>query len=169
MRVAMVRLVRGLYDRVLEDLMRPHPYAYERVGFLSAKLGTAANGLRLVLLTDYHPVPDHQYVKDSTCGARINSDAIREAMQRVLDAGVGTFHVHLHEHRGAPRFSSTDSDETPRVVAGLRTVGPSAPHGMLLLSENQAEAWVWLPGEAEHTRAARIIVVGRPMGFLRRV
>lgn len=169
MRAVMVRLARGLYDRVLEDLRRPHPFAYERIGFLSARLGTAADGQRLVLLTDYHQVPDHQYVKDSGCGARINSDAIREAMQRVLDTGAGSFHVHLHEHRGAPGFSGTDADETPRVVAGLRTVGPSSSHGMLLLSDDRAEAWVWLPGEAEHTRAARITVVGRPMGFLRRV
>jgi hypothetical protein len=169
MSAVMVRLARGLYDRVLADLRRPHPFAYERVGFLSARLGTAADGLRLVLLTDYHPVPDDQYVKDSGCGARINSDAIREAMQRVIDTRAGSLHVHIHEHRGVPRFSNTDADETPRVVTGLRTVGPSAPHGMLLLSENRAEAWVWLPGEAEHTRAARITVVGRPMGFLRRM
>lgn len=164
-----VRLARGLYDRVLEDLRRPHTFAYERVGFLSAKLGIAVDGLRLVLLADYHPVPDHQYMKDSDCGARINSDAIREAMQRVIDTGAGSFHVHLHEHRGAPRFSETDADETPRVVAGLRTVGPSFPHGMLLLSDDRAEAWVWLPGDAEHRRAASINVAGRPMGFLRRI
>lgn len=169
MSAAMVRLARGLYDRVLEDLRRPHPFAYERVGFLSARPGAAGDGLRLVLLTDYHPVPDHQYVKDSGCGARINSDAIREAMQRVLDTGAGSLHVHLHEHHGVPRFSDTDADETPRVVAGLRTVGPALPHGMLLLSDDRAEAWVWLPGEAQHTRAARITVVGRPMGFLRSV
>jgi hypothetical protein len=168
MSAVMVRLARGLYDRVLADLRRPHPFAYERVGFLSARLGTAADGLRLVLLTDYHPVPDDQYVKDSSCGARINSDAIREAMQRVLNTGAGSFHVHLHEHRGTPWFSDTDADETPRVVAGLRTVGPAAPHGMLLLSDDQAEAWVWQPGEAEHVRASLITVVGRPMSFLRR-
>jgi len=161
-----VRLTRGLYERAVADLRRPHPYAFERVGFFSARMGNASHGHRLVLLTDYHAVPDDQYVKDPKCGARINSDSIRAAMQRVLDTGAGAFHVHVHEHPGTPRFSPMDAEETPRVVTGLRVVGPFQPHGMLLFSEDRAAALVWLPGVPEPLKANKIAVVGFPLTFL---
>jgi hypothetical protein len=160
-----VRIPRGLYARVRDDLARRHEFAYERVGFLSARLGNAASDRPLVLLNDYHPVPDDQYVDDPTSGARINSVAIREAMQRVLDVGTGAFHVHCHEHRGRPCFSSMDLEETPRVVSGLRVAGPAQAHGMLLLSSDHCVAHVWMPGSDGPVVAAGVSVVGYPLGL----
>ena len=158
-----VRIPRELYARVRDDLARRHEFAYERVGFLSAKLGNAASDRPLVLLTDYHPVPDDQYVDDPSSGARINSVAIREAMQRVLDAGTGGFHVHCHEHRGRPGFSSMDLEETPRVISGLRVAGQTQAHGMLLLSNDHCIAHVWMPGSDESVVATGVSVVGYPL------
>src|SRR5713101_6136892 len=112
-----VRIPRGLYGRVKEDLARRHEFAYERVGFLSARLGNAAFDESLVLFTNYYPIPDDQYIEDPHSGARINSHAIRGAMQHVLDTGEGLFHVHCHEHRGKPGFSLMDLEETPRIVS----------------------------------------------------
>jgi len=158
-----VRIPRELYARVRDDLARRHEFAYERVGFLSARLGNIAGDRPLVLLTDYHPVPDDQYVDDPSSGARINSVAIREAMQRVLDTGTGVFHVHCHEHRGRPGFSWMDLEETPRVVSGLRVAGPAQVHGMLLLSNDHCIAHVWMPGSDEPVVAASVSVVGYPL------
>jgi hypothetical protein len=155
--------VRVRIPRELYDLARRHEFAYERVGFLSAKLGNAASDRPLVLLTDYHPVPDDQYVDDPSSGARINSVAIREAMQRVLDAGTGGFHVHCHEHRGRPGFSSMDLEETPRVISGLRVAGQTQAHGMLLLSNDHCIAHVWMPGSDESVVATGVSVVGYPL------
>lgn len=158
-----VRIPRGLYARVRADLARRHEFAYERVGFLSARLGNVAGNRPLILLTDYHPVPDDQYVDDPKSGARINSVAIREAMQRVLDAGTGAFHVHSHEHRGRPGFSPMDMEETPRVVSGLRVAGPAQAHGMLLLSNDHCVAHVWMPASDKPVATAGISVVGYPL------
>jgi hypothetical protein len=157
------RIMRELCVQVREDLARRHEFAYERVGFLSAKLGNDALGEPLVLFSNYNPVPDEQYIEDPHSGARINSDAIRGAMQRVLDTGQGLFHVHRHEHRGKPEFSSMDLDETPRIVSSLRVAGPTQAHGMLLLSHDHCIAHVWLPSSAESIVADRVSVVGFPL------
>src|SRR5688500_17842551 len=93
------RLLREMYVRSGDDLGRNHPFAYERVGFLSGKLGNRTSSESLILFTGYYPVPDEHYVDDPYSGARINADAIRDAMQRVLDSGEGLFHVHCHTHR----------------------------------------------------------------------
>lgn len=158
-----VRLLRKLYLRVREDLARSHPFAYERVGFLSAKLGNSAADEALVLFTEYYPVPDNEYIEDPHSGARINSNAIRGAMQRVLETGDGLFHVHSHEHRRKPVFSSMDLEETPRIVSSLQIAGPLQAHGMLLLSKDHGIAQVWLPGSTEPIVADRVSVVGYPV------
>jgi hypothetical protein len=160
-----IKITRELYAQVLDDLRRTHKYAYERVGFLMAKLGNRSGEHPLVHFTGYNAIPDDQYIDDPGSGARINSAAIRAAMQRVLDSRDGAFHVHLHDHPGKPGFGKMDREEIPRVVSGLRVAGPDAPHGMLLLSGNHGAAWVWLPGHAEPVAASRISVVGFPLGL----
>lgn len=160
-----VRILRTLYSRVRNDLGRRHEFAYERVGFLSAKLANTGGDRALVLLTDYHPVPDDQYINDPYSGARINSSAIRESMQRVLDTGDGLFHVHLHARRGKPAFSDMDLEEIPLVVSGLRVAGPAQPHGMVLLSDDHCVARVWMPGSVEPVVAVGMSVVGYPLGL----
>jgi hypothetical protein len=160
------RLLKGLHDRVREDLARRHEFAFERVGFVSAKLGNRGTDEVLVLATNYHPVADENYIDDPRSGARINSAAIREAMQLVLDTGEGLFHVHWHAHRGRPGFSSMDLKETPRIVSGLRVVGPDQAHGMLLLSNNHCIAHVWTPAGSEPVVADGVTIVGYPMEIL---
>jgi hypothetical protein len=161
-----VRILRELYSRIREDLARRHEFAYERVGFVSAKLGNRGSNEPLVLLTDYHPIADANYIEDPYSGARINSAAIREVMQRVLDAGDGSFHVHCHAHHGKPGFSSMDLEETPRIVSSLRVAGPDQAHGMLLMSNDHCIAHVRMPGSNEPVVADRVNIVGYPMGIL---
>lgn len=161
--IVQARFLRKLYMRVREDLARRHQFAYERVGFLSAKLGNQSSDEPLILFTEYYPVPDCQYIKDPYSGARINSEAIREAMQRVLDSGNGLFHVHCHAHRGKPGFGWMDLQETPRIVSSLRVAGPSQAHGMVLLSNNHCIAHVWMPGTDEPVVVNRVSVVGYPL------
>jgi len=157
------RFLRQLYVRVREDLARRHQFAYERVGFLSARLGNQKGAEPFVLFTNYYPVPDDEYIDDRYSGARINSNAIREAMQRVLDTGEGLFHVHCHAHRGRPGFSSMDLEETPRIVSSLRIACPKQAHGMVLLCNNHCIAHVWMPGSDKPIVADRVSVVGYPI------
>ena len=153
-----IHLPRDLYHGVLADLRRPHAHAAERIGFLYGRL--TQGGLPLIVMIRYVPVPDEQYVVDDTVGARINGDAIRAAMQGVLDTGDGVFHTHLHEWPGTPSFSRTDDEEMPKLIPAFRAVGLTQAAGLFLLSPDSAIADVWLPRAPGPERAARISIVG---------
>lgn len=161
-----VRIPRSLYERIHVDLKRPHHHAAERVGFLITSFKQYADGSFLLLMNDYHPLSDDEYVPDSSCGARIGSDAIRAAMQRVMNTGLGSFHVHIHYGSGIPCLSNTDRRELPRLVQSLCVVGPDCVHGIFLLSENACTCWVWLPGFDEPVVPEQISVVSYPMTFI---
>ncbi len=146
------------------DLERRHPFAAERVGFVFARMGNQGAGELQVLPTSYAPVPDANYIEDSEVGARIDSTAIRAAMQTVLGQQLGAFHVHMHDHRGQPRFSRVDLADYPALVRSFQNVAPGLAHGALLLSEDSCECLVWLPGGSRPSPRGRIIIVGNPMG-----
>jgi hypothetical protein len=157
-----LRIPRVLYDRVIADLSRPHPIGFERVGFVSCATTSAEDGTELVLACDYHAVDDAHYLDDPGAGARISSDAIRAAMQRVMDTRQGAFHVHAHGGRGLPSLSQMDRDELPRLVRSLGVVGPRMLHGILLLSGDSCAAWVWVPRSATPV-VAQVAIVGHPI------
>ena len=156
-----VRITRKLLDEVRADLSRPHPFAAERVGFLYGRL--ACTDPALVLMTGYEPVADDRYINDPWSGARIDSHAIRGAMQGVLDRGQGGFHVHMHHWPGRPVLSRMDAEEIPPVVTGLRRVGLAHAHGIVLLHAEECAAWVWLPGRDDSVEAQSVSDVGFPL------
>ncbi|NBS71811.1 hypothetical protein EBT31_23280, partial [bacterium] len=112
-----LRIPRATLETVRSDLVRGHPFAYERVGFLTVRQSKGRDGEAICLATGYMAIPDEQYVRDRFSGARIGSLAIRSALQLSLDEGMGLFHVHIHDHAGVPGFSMTDIAETSRLVS----------------------------------------------------
>ena len=68
-----VKITRRLLDRARADLERPHAFAHERVGFFTAG-ATAYGGMVMLLVRDYMPVDDADYVYDPTVGACIGSE-----------------------------------------------------------------------------------------------
>jgi hypothetical protein len=162
-----IKLTGALHAEIVRDLTRSHPFAAERVGFVSGKTGTATVGGRLILLTRYHSIPDHEYVKDRSVGARIRSDAITWAMQAAYHgrpAREGVFHIHLHRQRGETGMSGTDRREIPKMIPGFQSVGRDAAHGIIILSLDHGSGWVWLPGDPEPIQAASMAVIGAPLG-----
>lgn len=157
------RISGNLYRTIQNDLRRPHEFAAERIGFLFVRPGKLAGADVLLLGAEYLPVLDKDYVDDLTVGARINGDAIRMAMQKVLDTRQGCFHVHLHEHKGKPRFSGTDNRELKVLIPTFRQVGTANYHGALLLSDDSACAVALPPDEDVFTDDFRITFIGPPM------
>jgi hypothetical protein len=160
-----IKLTGALHAEVLQDLKRPHPFAAERVGFVTGRIGTLAEG-RLILLTGYHVIPDDQYMKDRRVGARIGSEAITWAMQAAYygrGTREGVFHIHLHGHNGRTGMSGTDSREIPPMVSGFKSVGREAAHGIIILSLNHGTAWVALPECDGSIQAASVSVIGSPI------
>jgi hypothetical protein len=164
-----IRITSQMLAEVRLDLARRHPFAAERVGFVFARMGNRDGPEIQILPTGYTPIADDEYVDDPEVGARIDSAAIRRAMQTSLSQGAGVFHVHMHEHKGRPRYSGTDLGSYPDLVRGFRNVSPTVAHGALLLSRDSLECLVWTPGSPQPAHGGRIVVVGRPMAFLRSV
>ncbi len=159
---AILRIPNTIADRVRDDLRRPHRFAAERIGFLSAAVGPTEAGL-VIVAAEYYTVADEHYVPGRGAGGRIGVQAIREAMTRAIASGLGIFHVHLHEHSGVPSFSPTDRAEQTRLVQSLNAASPNRPHGMIVLSADGANAWIWMPGETVPSVPARLALVGYPM------
>jgi hypothetical protein len=137
-----LRISNTLFEEMLRDLRRPHQYAGERVGFMHCKQSALRSG-NLLLAYKYEPIRDDQYVEDHTVGARFNGSSIREAMQMALTEGSSVFHVHLHEHRGQPRFSGVDRREMQQIMPCFVNLRPDRLHGALVLSFDSAFAHVW--------------------------
>lgn len=148
---------------MLDDLRRPHHFAEERVGFLHTTSKILADRTVLIIATEYVPVEDDNYIDDDRVGAKINSAAIRAAMQRSLEKQGGCFHVHLHNHKGQPGPSRTDKNGLPGVVESLANVATDQANGFLILSQNSFYASIKIPGEKEFLQPDVVSAVGKPM------
>lgn len=161
-----IRIPQILLNEIKSDLKRSHDFAFERIGFVETKYKKLNDGTVIIFLTDYYTVPDKYYVNDPEVGARINSDAIREAMQRVLDYKTGCFHVHYHAlSYDIPEFSETDMIDNPEIVKSLSHVGSKQVHGMMVLGNEGINALVKLPDSDTLISATKIVVVGYPMQY----
>ena len=132
-----------LLDDVRQDLRRPHPFAHERVGFLTA--GAADLGNRLLLLVrGYTPIADEDYEIDRRVGAKIGSAAMRKAVQSAYRPAATLLHVHTHGGHGKPGFSGVDLNSANEFVPGFFETTPRMPHGLLVLSNDAAHGLLWL-------------------------
>jgi len=156
------KIMSALVTAIRRDLQRPHLVAHERVGFISAGLASAHDNL-LILARAYRPVPDHQYLRDSSVGAMISAEAIRAARQWAMDDRAAIFHVHSHGGRGIPRFSGIDVRENAKFVPNFISVAPHAVHGAIVLSETAAYGQVWLDGTSAQPFIATFSEVGIPI------
>lgn len=159
------RLNWSLRRTALEDLGRPHNFAFERVGFICGRAAAIADGL-MIIAESYNKVDDDNYVRDSNVGARINGDAIRNALQLSLDKNAGLFHAHMHEHSGVPQPSRTDLAESRKFVPDFFNVTPTMPHGTLILSKDSAFGLCWLGKNNEPKVIDRIEFCGSPFRML---
>jgi hypothetical protein len=162
------RARKTLLDSVRSDLERRHAFAGERVGFFACRPARLENGGLLIVVADYEPLADDDYVNDRSAAAVMGPNAIRKAMQRALNGGAGDlslFHVHMHNHRGIPGFSGIDLREDRKFVPDFFNVAPSVPHGAIVLSRNKAAGLCWTARGEEPRPVNRFEIVGAPFSF----
>lgn len=162
---AAFRIERKLLDEVRADLRRPHPFAHERVGFLSAKVGALPKDGLSIAAVAYHPVDDGHYLRDDSVGAMMSSAAISKALEIAYGAKVSMFHVHLHEHAGTPCFSTTDLRESAKFVPDFFKVVPHMPHGAIVWSFDRAIGRCWMPSTRQPIAISDVVEVGTPLRF----
>jgi len=129
--------------QVRHDLLRPHTFAAERVGFITIR-AAAAGGTLLLLAQDYHPVADADYVRDSSVGAMLGQEALRKALEIALLNKVGIVHVHMHDWPGHLWFSRTDLREQLKFMPDFFKVRRKMPHAAVVLGPSTAAGRAWL-------------------------
>ncbi len=158
-----MRMHQSLYSATKADLQRPHPHAAERIGFLFARSAPLDSGDQIILFTEYVPVRDEHYIYDKNVGARISGDAIRQAMEHVLQTGQSAIHLHLHRDGLPLGFSESDVEGYLGLIPSLKRVGAHQPHGAMVLNSDGAYAAIWMPGCTSPVIAKDLCVVGFPL------
>lgn len=156
------KITTALLETIRADLRRPHPFAYERVGFISAGLAQSAEAV-LVLARLYRPVADEDYLPDPLVGAMMGPEAIRKALECALIGRVAMFHVHTHSGVGVPEFSGVDVRESAKFVPDFLKVAPQKIHGAIVLSDNAAAGQFWVARDGHPQRVTRFVEVGAPI------
>lgn len=163
---AEIRISRRFVENIQRDLRRRHPFAHERVGFLSCRTAALENDDVLLMPVAYHPLRDDEYMMSEEAGAMMNEHAIGTAMQLAYKDRVSIIHVHEHGHPGKPGFSQIDVSEGRLFMPDFFNASPNQPHGLMVLSHDYANALVWRAGQDGDTFAS-VTIVGAPMRFIR--
>ena len=148
-----------LLDDVRRDLSRRHPFAYERVGFLLAAAAEVPGGM-ILFAEKYLAVEDDDYERSRTVGAQIGSDAMRKAVQAAFRPKRALLHIHMHGGKGKPGFSGVDLRSADDFVPAFGQSIPSMPHGLLVLSDDDATAQIWLPDQARPAPVNKFVRIG---------
>jgi hypothetical protein len=156
------RIAAKLFTELHADLSRPHAHANERVAFLSCRPAALPGAGVLLLAHALHQVADDDYEPSDTMGALLRGSAFRKALQYVFNHPVSMFHVHRHEHKGHPRFSPVDLEESAKFVPDFWKVRPGHPHGTIVLSKDSAFGLLWHQKEKSPVPLSRFTVVGYP-------
>jgi len=78
-----LRLLGPLLKKIHEDLSRSHPFAAERVGFMTCGVASQSGPGILLLGEAWHAVADDDYIEDDRVGACIGGGAFRRLFQTV--------------------------------------------------------------------------------------
>lgn len=153
------KITADLLANIRADLTRPHAFAHERVGFISAGISSMAQDI-MILARAYRPVRDDDYLNDPSVGAMMGREAIRKGLEWAMQGGHAMFHVHTHGGRGIPGFSGIDLRENRKFVPDFFKVTPRCPHGALVLSDTAASGQIWFGRDREPAGIDEFVVVG---------
>ncbi len=156
-----------LLKEIMQDLARPHAFAFERVGFLTCRVGKIADDGWVMLGSIYYPVEDNHYVPNDGVGAEINSDAIRKMLEIAYNESVSIVHIHKHAHRGTPELGRVDKREMAQLIPNFWNVRPKLPHAAIVVSEDSMCGFAWEPASKQRFSIGDFTVVGAPLKFIR--
>jgi hypothetical protein len=139
-----VKFTDQLVGQVRDDLERPHAFAWERVGFITAGAMASSGGDLILFCRRYMNVADEDYEASDDVGAQIGPEAMRKAAELAYNTKSALLHVHMHKGRGRPEFSRTDANSGFEFVPGFFNVQPRMPHGLIVLNETGARGLIWI-------------------------
>lgn len=154
-----------ILSTIHQDLSRPHPFAFERVGFLTCSSQIDEEQNLVIISKAYHPIKDEHYIDDPNYGALIGADAIRMALQLSYSQNASIIHIHKHEHMGRPKFSRTDNQESNKFIPSFINIKPLIPHATIVLSHDSMAGRCWVPN-TEHPVPINKFIVTKPSARL---
>ncbi len=157
-----LKITESLLKSIKADLVRPHAFAHERVGFIYAGATRKNNGDILLLARNYTPIGDEDYVRDHRAGAVIGHDAIRKGLQRAYKSRSSVIHIHTHGGFGKPEFSSIDLNSAYKFIPSFFNPIPQMPHGIMVLSNDSARGLFWFEPDRSPLYMNGFISVGTP-------
>jgi hypothetical protein len=159
---ARIKVPSAMLATIRADLARPHRFAHERVGFLTAGAASFDSDALLLLARDYRPVDEEDYVPDPSVGVKIGADAMRKALQAAYRPAAAVLHIHTHGGLGRPHFSGVDSRSAAEFIPSFFNPVPRMPHGILVLSDDGANGLLWIDPQQAPVPVTDIISVGAP-------
>lgn len=161
------KITNTLLSEIRKDLVRPHAFAFERVGFIACRVGKIGSDSWVMLGSKYYLVEDDHYIEDYTVGAKIGSNAIRKMIQLAYDEPVSIIHIHEHPHYGVPELGSTDKREMAKLIPNFWHVRPNLPHAAIVLSKDSICGFAWEPVSKQRVVIDDFTIVDAPMKFVR--
>lgn len=154
-----LRIARLVWTEMHRDLSQPHPFAFERVGFLmAAQISTPTTAAIRLDVTSWERVEDADYLRDDRVGASIGPEAFRKILQRAHFDILSILHVHRHDHHGTPAFSNIDTRAMRSFIPSFFNAQGSRPHGALLLSLDNAIGLIRQTKNARDLPINRIVI-----------
>ena len=158
-----MKISRQLLADIRADLRRPHSFAYERVGFLTAGAVRLDDGDIVLLSREYLPIAEDDYVPNPRVGAMIGSDAMRKGLQLAYKSRSALIHLHTHGGKGRPEFSGVDVDDGKNFVPSFFNVVSHMPHALLVLSDDSARGMLWMSKAEAPVYIDEFTQVGAPL------
>lgn len=160
--MARIKILASTLASIRADLSRPHEFAHERVGFLTAGAVALPDGRLMLVGREYRPVDEEDYIPDPTVGVKIGSGAMRKALQLAHRPPAALLHVHTHGGLGRPDFSGVDRRSAGEFIPSFFNPIPRMPHGILVLSDDSAKGLIWVTERSPPLPIVDIISVGAP-------
>lgn len=127
----------GLFEEIVQDLNRPHSFAFERVGYV---LGNFKDGI--LVLDEWMKFEDFFYEENIEVGARIGREGMTYLMKKVFSSKKHFFHTHVHDFQNIPTYSGVDLRSLLEVTPAIFDFSGLGPHGALLIGR-EASRLIW--------------------------
>lgn len=152
----------SLVETIHVNFSTPHPFAYERIGFITVGFGVQTNGV-VGVAQSYYPVKDEHYIPDEYIGAAYNDQAIRDITSLAYQLQTGIFHIHAHYGSKRLQFSEVDEESASSLIPSLFSYSPNALHGVLLVNEESISGRYWKSASDGPHTIDKIVSVGHPI------
>lgn len=127
-----------LLNEAAKDLSRPHPFAFERVGYLLGEIKD-----EILILNEWMSFEDFYYEENEEVGARIGFEGMTLLIKKVFNSKKHFFHTHLHEFQAIPSFSGVDMRSLLEVTPSLFDFSGTGPHGAFLIGRESSKLIFW--------------------------